>query len=157
MAQTAAELIAHLEVIPVALQAAIAAKAADLAARLQAHVTRDKLSGQSLQVRTGALRDSIQAEVDLAEDTVLARVFSSGDIKYAAIQEYGGRTAAHDIAPDKAKALAFLAGGQIVFARIVHHPGSTIPEHAYLRSSLADMADEIIGELKAAAVGTLTG
>ena len=147
-----AELRQRLDAMPAAVQAALAAKATDLATRLRDHVVKDKLSGQLLKVRSGALRASIQAEVTLDEDAVLARVFSAGDVKYAAIQEYGGRTAAHDILPDRAKALAFLAGGETVFARIVHHPGSTIPEHAYLRSALADMAGEIVSELKAAAI-----
>ena len=152
-----AELSQSIAAYTAAVEAALAVKAADLAEHLRAHVVQDKLSGQLLQVRTGALRDSIQAEVILGSDQVLARVFSSGDVKYAAIQEYGGRTPAHDIVPDKAKALAFLMGGETVFARIVHHPGSTIPEHAYLRSSLADMAGEIVGELKAAAIAALAG
>jgi len=88
-------------------------------------------------------------------DSVLARVFSAGDVKYARIQEYGGRTAAHDIVPVKAKVLAFTAGGGTVFATIVHHPGSTIPARSYLRSSLADMAGVITGELRAAVTEAL--
>ena len=150
-----AQLTERIAAYPATIEAALAAKAADLADRLRVHVVQDKLSGQVLKVRTGALRDSIQAEVALDGDRVKARVFSSGDVKYAAIQEYGGRTAAHEIRPDKAKALAFQAGGRTVFARIVHHPGSSIPEHAYLRSSLADYAGEIVSELKAAALSAI--
>ena len=44
----------------------------------------------------------------------------------------GGRTAAHEILPDKAQALAFVVGGALRFARRVEHPGSTIPARAYL-------------------------
>ena len=76
-------------------------------------------------------------------------------MKYAAIQEFGGRTAAHDIVPDKARALAFVVAGRRVFARIVHHPGSTLPARSYLRSSLADMAGEIAASLKATAIEAL--
>jgi phage gpG-like protein len=90
-------------------------------------------------------------------DRITARVFSSGDVKYARIQEYGGRTPAHDIVPSKARALAFLIGGETVFARIVHHPGSTIPARSYLRSSLADMAGTIRDELNEAVAGALQG
>ena len=39
-----------------------------------------------------------------------------------------------------------------MFARIVHHPGSRIPERSYLRSSLAEMAAEIDAEMKAAVI-----
>jgi len=142
---------------PAAVQAALHAKAADLAERLRKHVTDDKLSGQVLQARTGALRASIGAEVSDIAGQIVARVFSSGDIKYAAIQEYGGRTAAHDIVPNKARALAFIVHGAPVFAKIVHHPGSQIPARSYLRASLADMTDQIIAEFKDAALDALDG
>ena len=148
-------LAARLESLPAAVQAAVRTKAAELAERLRAHVVDDKLSGQVLRSKTGALAASIGADVTIDGDTIIARVFSSGDVKYARIQEYGGQTAAHDIIPNKAKVLAFIAGGETVFARIVHHPGSTIPERSYLRSSLADMAGVITGELKAAVADAL--
>ena len=82
---------------------------------------------------------------------ITATVGSFGDVKYAAIQEYGGRTAAHEIVPDKAQALAFLVGGVLRFARRVQHPGSTIPPHAYLQSSLEESSDEIVAELASVA------
>jgi phage gpG-like protein len=148
-------LAARFDALPAQVQAALAAKAASLAAALKSHVTDDKLSGQVLHIRTGALRASIGSTVTVDDDGVIASVFSSGDVKYAAIQEYGGHTAPHDIIPNKAQALTFLAGGQQVFAKLVHHPGSAIPERSYLRSSLADMADEIASELKAAVVDAL--
>ena len=150
-------LAARFDALPAQVQAALAAKAARLADRLKTHVPDDKLSGQVLHVHSGRLRASIGAEVDFDGQAILARVFSSGDVKYAAIQEYGGRTAPHDIVPNKAKALAFVIGGRQVFARVVHHPGSTLPERSYLRSSLADMAETISDELKAAVIEALTG
>ena len=154
-ATNAEALRARFAALPAQVQAALAAKAASLAQALKTHVTDDKLSGQVLHVRSGALRGSIGAEVTVDDDGVHARVFSAGDLKYAATQEYGGRTSPHDIVPNKAQALAFVIGGQQVFARIVHHPGSTLPERSYLRSSLADMADDIAGELKAAVIEAL--
>jgi phage gpG-like protein len=147
----------RLAAAPAAIQSALAAKAADLAERLRRHVTDDKLSGQVLRSRSGVLRASIAAEVDDQAGQVIARVFSAGDVKYAAIQEYGGRTAPHDIVPDKAKALAFLVHGAPVFAHVVHHPGSQIPARSYLRSALADMGDQIIAEVSAAARDALPG
>ena len=44
---------------------------------------------------------SIAAEVAADGDGVVATVGSFGDVKYAAIQEYGGKTAAHEILPVK--------------------------------------------------------
>ncbi len=147
----------RLQDLPAALQAALQAEAADLAERLRRHVVDDKLSGQVLHTRTGALKASIAADVSDDAGQVLVRVFSSGDVKYATIQEYGGQTAPHDIVPDKAKVLAFVLGGAAVFARRVHHPGSHIPERSYLRSSLADMAGQIVAEFKDAALAALQG
>jgi len=148
---------ARLASAPAAIQSALHAKAADLAERLRKHVTDDKLSGQVLQTRSGALKASITAQVDDDGGQIVARLFSAGDIKYAAIQEYGGRTAPHDIVPNKAKALAFLVHGSPVFAKIVHHPGSQIPARSYLRSALADMGDQIIAEFRNAALDGLNG
>lgn len=138
--------------LPRAVQAAIRAKADQLARSLQAYVVQEELSGQVLQTRSGALRDSIAAEVSQDAGKVLIRLYSRGEVRYAAIQEYGGHTPAHDIVPNKAKALAFLAGGQTVFARIVHHPGSTIPARPYMAPALAAHGPAIISELKAAAL-----
>ena len=96
---------------------------------------------------SGDLRASIVSEVGVDGDGVIGSVGSAGDVKYAAIQEYGGKTAAHEILPSKADALAFLVGGAIRFARRIEHPGSVIPERSYLRSSLAEMTDEIVEAL----------
>ncbi len=142
---------AQLASLPAEVLARLEAKAQDLAARLVAKVQDEKLSGAVLQTRSGALKASIAADVSLAGGDVNATVGSFGDVKYAALQEYGGRTAAHEILPDKAQALAFVIGGQQMFARRVQHPGSTIPASAYLGSSLAEATDEIVAELSAVA------
>ncbi len=88
-------------------------------------------------------------------DGLRATIGSNGDVKYAAIQEFGGKTAAHEILPGKAQALAFIAGGALRFARKVEHPGSAIPERSYLRSTLDEMSDEIVAALTDAAVESL--
>lgn len=141
---------ARLEAMPGEIRAALLRKMDALRLQLEDHVKNDKLSGQVLKVGSGRLRDSIVSELVDDGDALSVTIASSGDVKYAAIQEFGGKTAAHDILPNKAKVLAFVSGGAQVFAKIVHHPGSTIPERSYLRSSLADMRDEIISGLKAA-------
>ena len=149
------ELDAKLDGLPAAVVAALAAKSAALANQLLTLV-RSKLTGGVLQPRTGALAASIGVDGPRIEgDRVVTTLFAGGDVKYAAIQEYGGVTSPHDILPSRAKALAFLAGGEQVFAHIVHHPGSHIPERSYLRSSLAEMAGQIESELKAAVVDAI--
>jgi phage gpG-like protein len=140
---------ARLDAYAGALGDAFAAKAETLAQALADAVKLDKLSGQVLAARSGALRDSIEAEVAADGDSIVATIASVGDVKYAAIQEYGGRTAAHEILPVKGKVLAFLAGGAMRFATRVEHPGSTIPERSYLRATLDEQADAIVAALAA--------
>jgi phage gpG-like protein len=145
------ETSARLDAYPAALQAALSAKATELAAALANLVKNDKLSGGVLNVRSGALSDSIAASVTADSDGFVASVGSEGDVKYAAIQEYGGKTSAHEILPSKGAVLAFVAGDAQHFARRVEHPGSLIPERSYLRSALADMDDKILTALGDAA------
>ena len=153
----AEDLSAKLASMPAAVKSVLALKATDLAKRLQVHVVQDKLSGQVLQVKTGALRASITASAEVSGDVIRVRIFSSGDVKYAAIQELGGQTAPHEILPDKAKALAFMVGGKQAFAKMVHHPGSRIPARSYLGSALVDMAGQITTELGNAVAAVVSG
>jgi phage gpG-like protein len=148
------DLSARFDAFAEALARALADKAQGLSDALADKVRNEKLSGQTLNARSGALRDSIVAEVAADGENVVATVASVGDVKYAAIQEYGGKTAAHEILPSKAAALAFVEGGAMRFARRVEHPGSLIPERSYLRSSLAEASDEIVAALAAAPAAT---
>jgi phage gpG-like protein len=150
--QGASEFVERLEQMPAVVQALLRSKVEALAIQLQAHVIRDKLSGQVLGVKTDALRRSIQEVVEASDDSVIGKVFSAGDVKYAAIHEYGGTIPAHDIYPSKAQALAFVVGGKTVFAKHVHIPDVKMPERSFLRSALADMAPEISSEMKAAVI-----
>lgn len=146
------ELDARLDELPGAVVAAVAARSAALADRLLTLV-HTKLAGGVLQSRSGALAASIGIDGPKIEgDRVVTTLFAGGDLKYAAIQEYGGVTSPHDILPSRAKALAFMAGGGEVFAKLVHHPGSHIPARSYLRASLAEMAAEIDTAMKAAVI-----
>lgn len=130
-----------------------------LTLKLEAHIKKDKLSGQVLNVVSGDLRASVHSilPVEQSGGTVRGHVAQSGDVKYGAIHEFGGKTPPHDIYPTKAKALAFMMGGKQVFAKVVHHPGSTMPERSYMRSGLADMKDEISDRLTAAVKRGING
>jgi phage gpG-like protein len=100
------------------------------------------LSGGVLHSRSGALAASITSEIDAGDGEYSARASSSG-VAYAAIQEFGGKTAAHEIVAVKGKALAFAGAGGNVIVKKVHHPGSNIPARSYLGSALTAMRDEI--------------
>jgi phage gpG-like protein len=66
---------------------------------------------------------------------------------YAAIHEFGGVTAAHEIRARKAAALAFMRGGSLAFATSVRHPGSRIPARSFLRTSLAEMEGVVLAAI----------
>jgi phage gpG-like protein len=140
---------ASLAGMPDQVRQALSSKANALAVALEAKI-QQKLSGGVLNMRSGALASSIVATVDESSADVSVRMGTSGDVKYAAIQEFGGTIPPHEIVPDKAKALAFVVGGKQVFAARVNLPAVTLPERSYLRSSLAEMAGEIRDELSGA-------
>jgi phage gpG-like protein len=142
---------ASLAGMPDRVRQALASKANVLAVALEANI-QQKLSGGVLNTRSGALASSIIATVDESSADVAVRIGTSGDVKYAAIQEFGGTIPPHEIVPDKAKALAFAVGGKQVFAARVNLPAVTMPERSYLRSSLGEMAEDIAGGLSEAVV-----
>lgn len=49
----------------------------------------------------------------------------------------------HEVAPDKAKTLAFTVGGKGAFAARVQIPAITMPDRSCMRCSLAETADAI--------------
>jgi phage gpG-like protein len=142
---------ASLAGMPDRVRQALSSKANVLAVALEAKV-QQKLSGGVLNMRSGALASSIITTIDESSAGVSVRIGTSGDVKYAAIQEFGGTIPPHEIVPDKAKSLAFAFGGKQVFAKRVNLPAVTLPERSYLRSSLAEMTEEIAEGLSAAVV-----
>ena len=142
-----ADLSERLSALPDQLRGALAEKVELLAQALYAQVVGVNLSGGLVNARSGALRDSIELDVQQDDAGIGARIASNGDVPYAAILEYGGKTAAHEILPDKAQALAFLLNGKQVFARRIQHPGSNFEARSYLRSALADASDDIASSL----------
>jgi phage gpG-like protein len=142
---------AALAAMPACIRGALLAKANGLAAALQARV-QQKLAGEVMQSRIGALAANIIAAVDDAPQTIAVRLAVAGDVKYAAIHEFGGTIPPHQIVPDKAKALAFVVGGKQLFATRVQMPAVTMPERSYMRSSLAEMAQVIREGLSEAVV-----
>jgi len=147
------QIIARLDSMPQAVNEALYAKVLSLSLKLEAYVKTNKLNGQVLNRITGALSRSIHSKVERAVSAVFGMVFSSGDVKYAGIHEYGGVTPPHVIVPKKANVLAFMGkSGKMTFAMRVNHPGSKMPERSFLRSSLTDMSAQISTEMKTAVV-----
>ncbi len=134
------------------IASALRDRAAALQAQLLARVEAN-LSGEVLHARSGALKASVVTGFTSDGDAVGASLGS--DLAYAAIQEYGGTTPAHDIVPVKARALAFAGAGGTAFARRVHHPGSRIPGRAPFGRALDALRAEIGDGLKAAILDAL--
>ena len=103
-----------------------------------------RTGGQILQ-KSGRLAASITP----ASDTDSAQVGTN--VKYAAIHQFGGKTAAHEIRPRHAKALRF--GGR--FAKKVNHPGSDIPARPFLTLGETDLQDieETVSDYLRSALG----
>ena len=160
---------------------AVGQKVRFLALMLQNYVKEDELTGQALHVRSGNLRRSITNKVIDSDGTYTGIVGTN--CVYAAIHEFGGSTRPHLILPVHAKALMFqsagfvgpvqvlknqngryskgakakitaaLAEGALQFAKGVHHPGSKIPMHSFLRSALDAKRSEIVAQLQDAIRG----
>jgi phage gpG-like protein len=143
--------VAKFNAMPAKVHAALVTKTGVLRLMLESKA-KEKVSGQVLNVRTGRLRRAIFSQTIDRTNEIIGRAAVSSDVPYAAIHEYGGKTPAHDIVPVGAKALAFMAGGKMRFAKIVHHPGSTMPERSFMRSSLRELTPDIISGLKEAAM-----
>lgn len=72
-------------------------------------------------VDTGRLRASIR--IESRRTLTLRSVYTIGsDVSYAPMVHDGTRP--HTIRPKTAKALRFRIGGRVVYARVVHHPGT---------------------------------
>ena len=149
-----------------------------LAIQLQNLVKSDFLSGQALNVQTGKLRRSITQKTT-ETPTSFTGIVGTNTV-YAAIHEFGGRTKPHEIRPVHARSLLFkgtgLIGptqnmtskmgrylktakgairgsidrGELQFAKVVHHPGSKMPQRSFLRAALDRMAPEIRDRLQQA-------
>lgn len=148
-------LAAHMDAMPDNVRHSLKGAVTDLTYALQARVKR-KLTNDVLNVVTGKLRDSIAVEVIDSGNSIIGRVFSGGEVKYAAIHEFGG-TINH---PGGTPYMSF-EGRTFWVSKVkamnlnlpVTQPHQiTMPERSFLRSSLAEMKDQIVQTLTAAAV-----
>lgn len=89
-----------------------------------------KVRGAKILQSSGALLSSISQQSDASSAQVGSK------LKYAAIHQFGGKTAAHVIRPRRKKALAWAAGRHPV--KSVNHPGSVIPARPFLHLTAGD-------------------
>lgn len=111
------------------------------------YIKNDKLSGQVLHVRSGALKNSITGSYRRTLWSIKAEV-NAGSLSYAEILEDGGTTSPHMIYARRAKVLRWISrSGELRFASRVYHPGSRIPAFNYMKSSLTEKEDDIKREM----------
>jgi hypothetical protein len=144
------ELVARFDMLPDNVQAALEAKVTALALKLQRHIVTEKLHGQVLGQRSGDLARSIQEEAPIREGTgIFGRVFSAGDVKYARFWEEGF----HGVEQVRQHIRTMIFGREVdpfsvgPFERRVDQDA-----RPFMKSSLAEMAEEITTGLKQAVV-----
>jgi phage gpG-like protein len=137
------ELIAHFSAMSGRLPQGVARTVTRLAIELQ-RLVQQKLSGPVLKMRTGALRSSINYQIQQSSSVVTATVETN--VPYARFHEFGVPHS-WEIRPRSARALAFEVGGRTIFAAHVTHP--PLPERSFMRSSLREMTPRIRAELEA--------
>jgi HK97 gp10 family phage protein len=114
---------------------------------LEAEIMQNIRVNSGLQVRSGALLNSISGTKKVTVNTNTGELegeIGTEGVPYAAIQEFGGITRPHVILPRNSSVLAFLQNGNQVFSKGVNHPGSNIPARPFLRPALAAKREEII-------------
>lgn len=91
-------------------------------------------------------------------NAVPARVVNGGvaggvtnNVFYAKYHELGATIKPHDIVVRNRKALRFLGkGGKVVFAKLVHHPGATLPARAPMQRGIKDRISQYAEAFNAA-------
>lgn len=156
------ELVQRLDRMPAALNAVLQVKVASLQHLLEVRI-KSKLQNKVLRVRRGKLMASIHSPpLTVTDATVTARVVSSGDVKYAAIHEFGGvinhpgGTAYYPGRDGKAQFLSNATAAKMeALGRILPRTRPhqiRMPERSFMRSSLGEMAAQISEEIKRSAV-----
>lgn len=143
------ELIAKFASMPARLANELLKSVTNLALALERHVKNDKLQGQVLNHIIGHLQQSIHNDVKSTSTSVTGRVYSAQPLPYAAIHEYGF-TGAENVKPHE-RIMNEAFGRPLKEAITVQVRGFTrnmnMPERSYMRSSLADFHDQIVGGL----------
>lgn len=146
------EVITQLKAMPAAVTRELTKEAMLQGSKLRNHIIVNKLSGQALNKRSGRLQQSIQFDVETNPGvSVLGKAFSSGDVKYAGIHEFGGIIQHPGGTP---YFISDLLGGKAFFVRksamFAEHLPKTkahpikIPARSFMRSSLKDRTPEIV-------------
>jgi hypothetical protein len=118
--------------------------------QLQRHIITEKLSGQVLHRRSGALANAVRVVSARVEGaTIRGGVTAAGSPAslYGRVHETGGNRA-YEIMSVKSRALAFMMDGRMRFFSRVNHPAAMA--RPFMAPSLQENAERIRAELQSA-------
>jgi hypothetical protein len=126
----------------------LAQKITYLNLKLQAHIVAEKLSGQVLNHRSGRLAGSVVAQPTVAEGTSLVGqvTAASGPAWYGRLHEYGGSFIGARVNLKHPPHMVRRARGERVMTGSPY--GIFFPERSFMRSSIDDMREEILDQLR---------
>jgi hypothetical protein len=143
------QLLERLRALPEAINSGMARSITQLGIDLQRNVQQDKLGGQVLKNRSGALKSSVDLRVAQSARGVTANVFT--DLQYGAAQEYGFAGTVSVGASLRRIKQAF---GRPIAEKTIsiraYDRRMDLPERSFLRSALEDMTPAIREGLEAA-------
>jgi phage gpG-like protein len=141
------EALARVDGMGPKLQAALRDTVTQETFELQRHVVQDKLSGQVLNRRSGALSRSITARMTESAGTI--RGIVGTNLAYGRIHEYG-RTIHHpgSVAREGGM-LRFEVGGAVLFRKRTAPHEIRMPERSYLRSALRERREAFFAAVRA--------
>lgn len=121
-----------------------------LTARLKRKVGQEKLRGQVLKVRSGRLWRSVRGEV-ITDGNIVSGVVST-NVKYGRTHEYGSD---ETVTVKEHLRLVKKAFGRPLKSPVwstvkTHTAKQNLPERSFLRSALAEMQGEIVGNIEKA-------
>lgn len=145
--------LARLGEAPAKIRAAAKSSLDIWATELAGYIKAEKLSGQVLNRRSGALSRSVYpAKAEESADTISAGARAGSDVPYAKLHEYGMQRNIVVSAYHRMQTMAW--GKPMASPREVlvnqHSSYINAPERSYMRSSLREQAPEGINELRAA-------
>ncbi len=136
------QLLERLRALPDAINSGLVRSITQLGIDLQRNVQQDRLSGQVLRSRTGALKSSIDLRVDQSAGAIATSVFT--DLRYGAAQEYGFAGTVSVKASLRRIREAF---GRPIAEKTIsvraYNRRMDLPERSFLRSALEDMTPTI--------------
>lgn len=107
---------------------------------------KGNLSGAVLQTRSGKLLSSVMQEpTQLDGSELIGTVTAGGDLAPYGIYFEEGGTGYYEIRPINARVLAFMSGGQQIFAKVINHP--PIPKLPWFAPEVSVGIDEMTNQL----------